>query len=302
MASDAEAEDVGERTKSAYPLAVVLIWSPRRAHWRADMFGGALFLVLDTFCQLLIAFALFDASYLSKAQDEYVMYASGGGQLSIANFYEDAYTAFCGDLHGRHLCWHVPNIFLLAALVGLALLAAAGFDNDVKTMLLPSPTEMLSSLCRVEGAASAGAQMSTAHGAFCFVLQYVCWTSRFVLLPVLVHSGTAFAISASYDAQDIVLNSLAATFIYGLDVCGRGRRSNLARTFCGPGRRHPAEGPLPERPAVGEEGNWAKGELGCGPSDRIGLDRDQLRFFGHDLPQGRGNSVYRLDQAVFQLA
>uniref|UniRef100_A0A7S4M1B7 Uncharacterized protein n=1 Tax=Prymnesium polylepis TaxID=72548 RepID=A0A7S4M1B7_9EUKA len=192
--------------------------SPRPEHRLVDMFCGTLFLMFLTIVQAILAFAFFDASWLDSFLLTFPMYASGGGGLSVANFYQGSDITLCGDLmpgsNSVDECVRLPLINFLASICGLILLGFEAFDEEVESLVVPCPAFLFFNPTFRNRWPGIG---GVAWRIFSCALQQLAWVSRFLFVPVMVHAGAAFALVSSFDAQAIVLNSLAAGFIFQLD-------------------------------------------------------------------------------------
>ena len=111
-------------------------------------------------------------------------------------------------------CVRLPLINFLASICGLILLGFEAFDEEVESLVVPCPALLFFNPTFRNRWPGIG---GVAWRIFSCALQQLAWVSRFLFVPVMVHAGAAFALVGSMDAQAVVLNSLAAGFIFHLD-------------------------------------------------------------------------------------
>ena len=173
-------------------------------------------LLLVAIAQLFLAYGVFDASWLSGFLIEYPLFAN---PLKPSVFYPSATTSFCNE--GNPGCTHQPTINVITTVVGLLLLTLNAQYDDHETIECPYPLQMIwqGNACpEPQGVAPVPAwARSLPWRTFSAAVVLGVRSVRLYLVPVLVLGGTAVALEASPNAQQIVFNALAAAFIFELD-------------------------------------------------------------------------------------
>jgi len=124
----------------------------------------------------------------------------------------------CGHGHAsKHACNHVAAINLVAAVCGFVVLSFQVHDDDEETLNTPTPIQMFWHLAETPAKRSAPWARSLVWRGSVGLLMTCALACRDLLVPALVLGGTAMALAGADTAQDIVLNSLAAGFIFDLD-------------------------------------------------------------------------------------
>lgn len=198
-----EKEEKYNKIENLYTYAahVAITGSPLRCLCACFMVGVVQVLIA------LFAFAYFDSSWLSRHISEQGF--PQFGSIHPGNFYAGKFSSL--DFQSDRLMagTDLPQIVSLAALIGVLLLVSITRSEDVETLQTPFPLAIVifhphvlrKSIWRVV--------------PLVFIL--FCWMLRALWVPLCLNLGVAFALASSGNAQDIVINSIAAGFLFDLD-------------------------------------------------------------------------------------
>jgi hypothetical protein len=139
--------------------------------------------------------------------------------MAAANFYSDRSVPFCGTyLGGESMpderCKYIPTINLITAITGMLFLAVQIEGADAQALCTPLPVHVL---MMPRGGGASERHPVLAWRLVAAVIMQAAWAVRFVFVPCLVMAGSGFALGGSHNAQSLVLNALAASFIPDLD-------------------------------------------------------------------------------------
>ena len=183
----------------------------------STMFSVFVSLVFLLFIQIVYAYAFHDASLLLAFLDNFSAFKD---PIDLSLFYASNVPEGTTT----------PLINMLASMVSLALLAISFKNDNEGTMLTTCPLEFLllpsmppaaihateAATINQRGVTFRSACLSSVRGVLCIALQFL-WSARVLLLPIYAGLGTAGAFVASNNAQDVVLNSVAISFVFELD-------------------------------------------------------------------------------------
>jgi len=202
-------DDFESKPESSYSLCVTLcILSERPSDVACAV---ALQLVLCTLATLF-SFGFYDAAYIESYLLEFPTFAP---PISMGSVYTGRTISFCGGLDDVYYdfrldedgCAVIPTINVLTSIGGLIFLAFQCRDDDMQTFLTPHPLAYILSASPPPQRPRndrARPPMTWWRGVALAAMQ-LAWLIRFLLVPVLVMSGSAIALGSSVDAVGTVL-------------------------------------------------------------------------------------------------
>ena len=188
-----EEEEKHEKLKNIYTYAAhaAIIGTPLQCLSACFMLGIVQILAA------VFAFAYLDSSWLSQkiSMEDYPQF----GSIHPGNYYGVNTVAGIG----------IPVVVRVAASIGVVLLVTITRSEDMETLQTPFPLAIV--ICHPEILRKSIWRVVP----LAFIL--FCWMVRALLVPVSLCLGGAFALASSDNAQEIVLNSVAAGFLLDLD-------------------------------------------------------------------------------------
>jgi len=186
----------------SYAMHVAVTGSP------VDVAFALLSLMCTQCATTLFAFAYFDASWLEHDLATAAYPALSG--ITLGNFYESDAEAYFAKKDSAG----VPYVLKVAGAIGCIVMVTLGRGEDKETLWTPFPAASPSYQARKL------LSRRDCWRLLPLVLLQCCWALRAVFVPITIVVGVGHALAASRNAQETVLNALAAGYLFDLDSLG----------------------------------------------------------------------------------